>query len=186
MSYFVIEEDLESVYKVYIGEVQLSSLKERMAMTLGEIHEIPSTPLIIPIKHRCNERMSDYLNVKFNFVSDNMKNVLEDNVNEELFFRHAFLTYEGIEYPYYYLMPKKYDCIDFEKSNYEKDDGEPGGIRISNGFALKKDVINNSDIFRAKYLSNKIFIISERLKKILEENDIVGIKYTHISEYKTT
>ncbi len=90
-----------------------------------------------------------------------------------------------MEYPYYYLMPKKYDCIDLEKSNYEKDEREPGGIRITDGFTLKRNAINNSDIFRAEYLSDKIFIISERMKKILEENDIAGIKYTPISDYKT-
>ena len=185
MSYYVIEEDLESVYKVYLGDIQLT-MREKMAMTLGKTHEIPSDPLIIPIKHRRNKQMSDYLNVKFNFVSDNMRNVLEDNVKEELFFRHAFLTYDGLEYPYYYITVKKYDCIDFEKSNYEKDENEPGGIRITDGFALKKDVTKNSDIFKAEFLPNRLFIISERLKKILEENDIVGIKYTHISDYKTT
>jgi hypothetical protein len=48
MSYYVIEEDLESVYKVYLGDIQLA-MREKMAMTLGKTHEIPSDPLIIPI-----------------------------------------------------------------------------------------------------------------------------------------
>ncbi|MCX7746240.1 MAG: hypothetical protein N2645_05040 [Clostridia bacterium] len=183
MQYYVIEEDSNSEYKLLLGDIAISP-KERKAMFLGEDIYISAEPLLIPLKYRRKEEMSDYLSIKFPFVSHDLMCILKANVNARVFYKPTFLLYDGREYPYYYILPPKSECINFKNSKCEIDENMPGGIRIIDGFTLREDVVKNIDIFRVEGLSNRKLVISGRLRKILEENKVKGIQYIESEMYK--
>ncbi|MCX7748280.1 MAG: hypothetical protein N2645_15555 [Clostridia bacterium] len=183
MRYFVMEEDIHSEYKVYLDDLNLG-LEEKKAMLLGDRTFIPLKHMLVPVKHRLQEEMSDYLSTKLTFVSHGLKDLIEENTITKIYYRYSFLLYKEYEYVYHYILPEKFDCIDYKKSHCEKDDNMPGGLRITNGFAIKESVVNNIDIFRVDGLSNRKLVISEKLKKIFDENQIKGVKYTETTQYR--
>jgi hypothetical protein len=182
LNYYVIEEDVNSKYRLYTEEINIGQ-EEKKAMMLGKVELIPTNPLEIMLKHKFEEEMSDYLSTNFTFVSEKLKNVLKAHTTA-LFYRAAFLIFKEKKYLYYYISPKKYYCIDYDVTKYEKDEEMPGGIRIVDGFSIKKEMLTNVHIFRVGGLSNRKIVITEYLKNIFELNGIKGINYINVKDYR--
>ena len=70
LNYYVIEEDVNSKYRLYTEEINIGQ-EEKKAMMLGKVELIPTNPLEIMLKHKFEEEMSDYLSTNFTFVSKN-------------------------------------------------------------------------------------------------------------------
>jgi hypothetical protein len=180
--YYLIEEDWYSEHKVYLGEIALT-YREKMAMAIGDYSQIPRNPLRISLKYRPS-RMSDYLSLKFTFVSQKLKKLICAQAAADIFFRPSIFLFNGEEHPFYLIVPAKYDCIDFERSFCRDDEGAPGGIRVDRGFSVCPHRVAGADIFRVKGLSNRKLVISEKFKKVMEKNDICGVKFTLTENYQ--
>lgn len=188
MAYYLIEEDPDSEFQISLGTVPLGR-EERKAMLLGEMKFIPGEPLPIPLAYPPGENMSDFMNHKYPIISPRFKDLLEEAATDRLFYREIYLEDDTYQYPYYYLAAPKYDCIDYKNSSCIKDERMPGGIRIKKGFYIRNAAVPKADIFRAQGLSNRRLIISERLKKLMEANNLKGIQYietTKVSDMEET
>ncbi|KNY30065.1 imm11 family protein [Pseudobacteroides cellulosolvens] len=187
MNFYVIEEDTNSKNKIFLDEINIAP-EERKNMILGLDSYIPEDNLLINIKHMVSEEMSDYLSLRFTFVSHKLKCIIQDNTNAKIFFRDTFFLYDGMEFNYYFCCPQKIDCISYEisdkPSNNQAEKIKPGIMKISNGFSIMEKAIENTDIFRVEGLSSRSLVISERLKGLLEENDVKGIKYTLTNQWQ--
>jgi hypothetical protein len=183
-SFYVIEEDPDSINKAYLGEA-LFKPEEYRAMVLGKVGFIPDEQLVIPVKYRRNHDMADFLNARFPLVSEALKNLMDENTRFPFFYRQVFLQYQD-DYPlYFYIAPLQLDCIDFKNSDLETDEKMPGGLRIKEGgFYLRPERVFYYEIFRVKGLSGRKLIISERLKNICEAGEMKGIRYTETKDYR--
>ncbi|NLW47563.1 MAG: hypothetical protein GXY86_09545 [Firmicutes bacterium] len=181
--FYLIIEDPESSAKIYLGEISLDP-EERTAMLLADTHRIPKQPLLIPLIYR-NPEMSDFLNLKFPLISDKLKNILDEYVTSRIFYRPVFLEYQGSYEPYYYLVPPCYEGIDFSHSDCIKDDDLPGRVKIGEGgFNLRPSMAGKDDIFRLSGLNPRQIIITHRLKQLLTDNGVIGVRYTPTYRYQ--
>lgn len=183
-SYYVLEEDMDFEDRVYLGEINLSD-EERRAMVIGETRSIASETMVIPLRNKPGDLLPDFLNVKFPLVSAGFKDILDSAVSGWIFYRKAFLVYGPQFYVYYYILPRKLDCLDEKNSQFLQDQLMPGGIRITDGFNVRREQLDNVDIFRMVGLSNRQPIISERLKRLLEEANVQGAVMTETELYKS-
>lgn len=175
---------MESPNKVFIGNIILSE-SENMGMVMGIKDLIPDTELKIPLKFvRDMEKWSDFLNVKYPLISNKLKNIIEEEIEDKLFYRKVYLNYKEFENEYYYVIAPKIDCIDFTKGGCELDDDTVGGVRFENGFTVNESKLDGLEIFKVNGLTNRKLVISENLKKIFDDNEIKGIKYIDTKEYK--
>lgn len=185
MAYYLMEEDLTSDIQIHLGPISLGR-EERKAMLLGETFFISPEPLAIPLALAPGENMADFTNCKYPLISPRFKELLEETTIDRLFYREIYLEDDTYQYPYYYLAAPKYDCIDYKNSQYEKDEGMPGGLRIKKGFYIRSTIVQKADIFRVQGLSNRKLVISERLKQLLEANGLKGIKYIETNRVSDT
>ncbi len=142
-------------------------------------------------------------------ISNDLKKIFDNNIIYEMsYFRTSFTTLNNEKLDYYFVKPKfeALDCIDFHESEfyvwenigplnksrknplkfknknelieYEKKGGEP--------YEIIKLVINkdwNFDFFALKMVEDfaLCFIISERLKTIIEESGMTGIGFMELN-----
>jgi hypothetical protein len=181
--YYLMDEDSDSPAKVYLGEIILDR-EEREAMLLRDTHRIPEDPLIIPLDYR-NPEMSDFLNSKFPLISDKLKNILDEHVTSRIYYRPVFLEYQDSYEPYYYFIPPCYEGIDFAHSDCQKDEELPGRVKIGEGgFNLRPSMAGKDDIFRLSGLNPRQIIITHRLKQLLTDNGVIGVRYTPTYRYQ--
>lgn len=183
MNYYLMNEDHKSESKIYLAPLMLDPA-ERVAMVTGDIRNIPVEPLDVFVGLRSAGEMPDYLNSKFTLISDKLKNILDQQVALKIFYRTVWLSDAGDLYQYYYFCPPQFECLDYQKSRFEIDPCLPGGVRITKGFYVRNDGVFKADIFRIRGLSNRIIIISERLKKLIEENQVQGVQYIRTDVYQ--
>lgn len=74
------------------------------------------------------------------------------------------------------------DALDLEHSKYDVFRLEGEKIIVVEKYALKENVVKNYDIFRLKNDTIPIFV-SERIKKIIEENSLKGFVFREVSLY---
>ncbi|HBF36428.1 MAG TPA: hypothetical protein DDW50_03820 [Firmicutes bacterium] len=182
LPYYLLEEDLESESKIFLGPMNLNPA-ERQWMVLGDVFHIPDTTLDIPVKYAPPKDKADFLNRKIPLVSNDFKGILEQKASGRIYFREAILECPNGPYLYFYVAPPLCDCFDYRNSEYGPDPKIPGGIRISGGFCLRPGPVGKLDIFRAKGLSSRKIIISEWLKEICEANAIKGVRYIRTEDY---
>ena len=183
LNYYLIEEDRDFDGKLFLGKISLN-IQERRAMVTGERRLIPSNSIEIPLKYPPKERASDYLSLKFPFVSEKLKDIITQVVTAKVQFRLALLRYDNQTLSYFYLLPPQYDCIDHKHSKCERDERMPGGLRITDGFYIRRDRLEKLDLFRVDGLSNRKLVISERLKECFEAEKAYGLIYTKTEKYR--
>lgn len=182
MAYYLLEEDLRSELKLFLGPIHLDE-KEWDWMIRGEDHYIPDTVMEIPVKLALADKGGDFLNQKLPLVSNRLKGILEQKATNRVYYREVILRSRYIAYLYFYLAPPLCDCFDFRNSRFVSDPRKPGGIRINGGFCLRPGPIGKLDIFRVKGLSGRKIIISRRLKEICEVNGVRGVNYIPTEHY---
>ena len=74
---------------------------------------------------------------------------------------------------------KLVDALDLENSTYDFFELDDEKILSVEKYALKKEEISNYDIFKLEGETIPIFV-SERFKKIVEENSLVGFKFLEV------
>lgn len=174
--FFILEEDRNTAGELYLGRMGLSYC-EGKAMILGDITQIPNTPLLIPIIYKAKSELADYSNQKFPLVSSKIKGLIDDYVNQKIFFRKVILTDNERNYLFYYIVPPLVDGIVYKSSRFKEEPQIVGGLRCGKGFYINPSVTEGLDIFLLKGLSRRKIVISERLKKIFDTNEVIGIDY---------
>ncbi|HHZ18890.1 MAG TPA: hypothetical protein GX391_00020 [Firmicutes bacterium] len=180
--YYVLEEDLDYEYKLYLGPIQLPA-EERRAMILGDTRWIPREPMVIPIINKPGDELPDFLNTRMPLVSTGFKALLDREVSGRIFYRKAILVHENKFYVYYYILPRLIDCLDVHNSRFEQDPMLLGGLRFTGGFSLRQEQLVKVDIFRMKGLSFRQLLISQRLKDLLEEAGVRGVVMTATEQF---
>jgi hypothetical protein len=183
MSYFLLEEDLESESKIFLGTIRMDET-ERRRMIRGEVHSIMDTALNIPVKYSPAVDRSDFLNCKLPLASNKLKGLLEQKAIARVYYREIILHHQYSGYLYFYMAPPLIDCFDYRNSEVINDPSRPCGIRINGGFCLRPGPVGNMDIFRVKGLSGRKILISKGLKEFFETKEIKGVKYIKTEDYR--
>lgn len=182
MSYYVIEEDYSAEYSLHLADLRLNQAEDE-AMLLGRVAFVPSSALMINLRCPPSDKRTDYLSVRYPLVSLKLKELIEENVHERIFFRLVLLTYNSTKIPYFLIIPPKVNCIVREKGD-QKQQWSPGGLTITGGFRVRNEQVKGADFFRVEGLSNRKIVISEKMKKLCEANKILGIEYTLTDDYQ--
>lgn len=74
------------------------------------------------------------------------------------------------------------DAFDLEHSQYDEFELDDENINSIEKYALKKTEVEEHDIFRLKSDTIPIFI-SERIKKLIEENGLLGFDFLEAAVY---
>ena len=174
--FFILEEDRNTAGELYLGRIELSYC-EGKAMILGDITQIPNTPLLVPIIYKAKPELADYSNQKFPLVSSKIKGLIDEYVNQKIFFRNVILTDNEGNYPFYYIVPPSVDGIDYKNSRFKQDPRIAGVLQCEKGFYIRPSVMEGMDIFLLRGLSRRKVIISQRFKQIMDVNGVNGIDY---------
>ena len=183
MRYFVLEESGDAMDRLYLGPICLNH-KERKAMVRGEPTFIPDEPLRVPIRYWAGERLPDYLDGKFCIVSEFMKDILDKFAKGKIHYRGITVYDDQNEYSYYIIFPPRFDCLDLKRSIFLKSSLYPEEIHVTAGFYIRRDLTEEVDLLRVQGLSNRLLVLSERLKQVLEANGVQDIRYTQTDIYK--
>lgn len=146
-------------------------------MILGDVTQIPITPLLIPIVYKAKSELADYSNQKFPLISSKIKGLIDEYVTQRIFYRNVILTDNEGSHLFYYIVPPLVDGIDYKNSSFKEDPQNAGVPRCEEGFYIRPSVTEGMDIFLLKGLSHRKIIISQRFKQIMDVNGVKGIDY---------
>ena len=116
-------------------------------------------------------------------VSKNFFDLMEETVGETIQYLDINITNSITkeEYKNYKVanVTTLLDALDLENSIYDFFELDDEKILSVEKYALKKEEISNYDIFKLEGETIPIFV-SERFKKIVEENSLVGFKFLEV------
>lgn len=182
--FFILAEDRNTAGELYLGRIELS-YGEGRAMILGDVTQIPITPLLVPIVYKAKSELADYSNRKFPLVSSKIKGLIDEYVTQRIFYRNVILTDDEGSYPFYYIVPPLVDGIDYKNSSFKEDPQFAGVLQCEEGFYIRPSVTEGMDIFLLKGLSRRKVIISQRFKQIMDVNGVNGIDYIDTVIFRT-
>jgi hypothetical protein len=119
--------------------------------------------------------------VSFPVVSEKLKICIEKSGDKNAVFHKVDMIALGkdeisLEQSYYFMnILNRVDCFDLEKSEYTTDKEYPSVITKVKKIYLDSSRVGDRQIFRIKQ-DSFLIIISEKLKKIIESENITGIK----------
>jgi hypothetical protein len=157
------------------------SIDER-TVSLGESQFINDDMEVLTLKEH-SEKLPDFDKTYFPLISADLKNIFDDAGVSNIFYKPVILEEEDGEEFYQYFVPviRPINCVAWNHSRYE--DKGMGRKRITGEFYIDEKRVGNFPIFSIKDAVNDFWIITEKLKAVLDEAKMSGVAIVETAGY---
>ena len=140
----------------------------------------------IRINYNDEKLLVDFYDPGVPIVSERLKNLLEQQFEKELFEFcgiNVFKSADPANQKYYaFNILENMDCFDKENSVYNTFEGSTVINSIAK-LVLKEEMLSRRNIFRITPIRTAIFV-NQKFKQAIEENNITGLSFISLGEFK--
>lgn len=174
MNYYILSEDMYSPDSMELGEIP-ESIDKRAIATM-ELQFLNQEPVELELLNG----LTDISTYKYPIISEKIKDIFDSEEVIGVFYKPIILVdKESNNYLYYLMLPKKIDCLSYNESGINREET----LRIKAPFYLKDGAIGNMKVFGIEGILNRLVIITQDIKELLEKEELRGIKIVNIRDY---
>lgn len=144
----------------------------RIPCVMSEFQYLDKKPIRIEVDESSGPVCQDFIYEHgIPLVSDHLKDFLDQNDVDYLFFKKIVLTKEsvGMEEPYWLALPPRINCLNFEQSEIDET------LNAADEIVINSSRVGRYQIFKLARVTNLEIIITEQLAVALKEKRFVGL-----------